>query len=1268
MTLAEVENSSQPSVRREIAPTNAKTWFVPLIVESRRTGNGSQPVSIGVPFPKRVIKAANALSLFDPDGHAAPLQTSVLNRWSDGSIKWLLVDFIVADGNACGDWSLRFDDSHVHAGPQPSLRVLESADGLTIDSGTASFCLNRTSFPPLSQVSIGSAPVLEPESAGLALTDSRGGQWLPRIDRFVVETRGPVRVTIRMEGAFEGASPCRFVARCCFFAGTGLTRLRMTLHNPNAATHRGGLWDLGGCGSIFFQSLAMKMSLRDCELPTVIWASEAGDSPRSCDAPVEIYQDSSGGENWQSRNHVNRQGIVPCKFRGYRVRAAGTETFGLRAAPWISIRSASASLTAAIPEFWQQFPKALEAVGSCLRIGLFPVLWSDSFELQGGEQKTHTVWLNFGDARSPASTLSWVHDPIVARPTAAWCEEAGVLPWIGTTQSESDDDVERLVRSAVAGDHSLAARREIIDEFGWRNYGDVHADHESAHYSGPPPVISHYNNQYDLIHGAALNYLRSADAEWFRLLDPLARHVMDIDVYHTTHDRAAYSGGPFWHTEHYLDAATGTHRGFSKANAKGRMTGGGPCNEHNYTTGLLHYHFLTGDPQARETVLGLADWVIRSDDGSQTILGIVDSGPTGLASRTREPDYHGPGRGCGNSINALLDAWLLSSRPHYLQFAEALIGRSIHPDDDIDAHELLDAERRWSYTVFLAALARYLEIKSEMGECDGMYAYARTSLVRYGQWMMANEVPYLDRSDRLEYPDETWAAQDFRKANVLRLAANHAGPQLRRQMLRPANEIADQAWGHLQRFSTHDSARVLALLLVEGPRDRYFRASQTTVASESSAVGEETQVFPPPQQFLSQRQRVIEQLTHPRGLATAAFRAMHPERWRRYLSSEKQRRTDQRMARNCPVVCQILHDLQVGGAQMLAARLARALRESYSFVFICLDEIGALGEELREEGFAVHQVSRRPGLDQGCPRRISRILRAEQVDLLHCHLYTPFFYGIAARLGYRRPAVLFTEHGRPFPDHPGFKRKAANRLLLERRDRVVGVGAAVRRALEVNEGIAADRVGIVYNGIDLSRHTGEPVCRRTIRREIGVDPDDFLVLQVARLDPVKDHTTALRAIAQVALHRTDVRLVIVGEGPELHVIKRLIAELGIEKYVWLLGLRSDVPRLLIAADAFLLTSVTEGIPLSVIEAMASGLPVIATNVGGVGEVVEDGVTGFLSPAKDPLALAGNLLRLGNDSKLSETLGNAGRIRAQALFAEERMFAEYRKIYEEMLVG
>src|SRR5262249_15814724 len=155
-----------------------------------------------------------------------------------------------------------------------------------------------------------------------------------------------------------------------------------------------------------------------------------------------------------------------------------------------------------------------------------------------------------------------------------------------------DRPMEAFLSGAVEGPNTLAARREVIDEYGWRHYGDLYADHEGAYYAGTPPVISHYNNQYDVIYGTILQYLRSGDARGVDLFDPLARHVIDVDVYHTDRDRPAYNGGLFWHTDHYRDAATCTHRAYSRANQQpGRPYGGGPCNEHNYTTGLLHYYY-----------------------------------------------------------------------------------------------------------------------------------------------------------------------------------------------------------------------------------------------------------------------------------------------------------------------------------------------------------------------------------------------------------------------------------------------------------------------------------------------------------------------------------------------------------------------------------------------------------------------------------------------------------------------------------------------------
>ena len=216
-----------------------------------------------------------------------------------------------------------------------------------------------------------------------------------------------------------------------------------------------------------------------------------------------------------------------------------------------------------------------------------------------------------------------------------------------------------------------------------------------------------------------------------------------------------------------------------------------------------------------------------------------------------------------------------------------------------------------------------------------------------------------------------------------------------------------------------------------------------------------------------------------------------------------------RFGRRPPVICQLLHTLQVGGAEVLAARLGRQLAGECRFVYVCLDEAGTMGEELREEGFVVEVLGRRNGVDWRCARGLASILQREQVDLVHAHQYTPFFYGLFGRLFHRKPALLFTEHGRHFPDYPRLKRKVANRLLLQRRDCVVGVGQAVRQALIDNEGIPGHRVDVIYNGIDTDNFGSVLHDREAVRRELEIGPEQFVILLVARLDYLKDHANGL---------------------------------------------------------------------------------------------------------------------------------------------------------------
>jgi hypothetical protein len=863
------------SVEKQCVPLASQPVLsVPLML---RAVHRMQPVTVGVPLPAGLLRDADGLALRSAEREVA-VQGQALARWADGSVKWLLIDFVADPGEATEAELCHATPACRQAG---KLQVDDLPDAIRVKTGAATFLVDRRVLGPFAQASAKGSDVLH--GSRTILTDERGNPRTARIERIVRESTGPVRATLLFEGSFTGTPACRFVARLCFFAGSGVVRLRFTVHNPRRARHKGGLWDLGDPGSMLFRGLALEFGLLEATAQSLEWSAEPGHGSSVQPAQgFEIYQDSSGGDNWQSRNHVNRHGHVPLSFRGYRMRIGAEERRGLRANPVVCVRGPAGSLAVAAPEFWQQFPKAISIENRTVRVGLFPEQSADLFELQGGEQKTHTVWLHVGDGTASAETLAWVHEPAHVFTTPEWNAASGVIePFTSSNdfdaleQSPAFTRLERYLAEVMSEADGLLKRREIPDEYGWRNFGEVYADHEGAYYKGPSPLISHYNNQYDVVYGGLLHFLRTGQPHWRELFDPLARHVIDIDIYHTMEDRAAYNGGLFWFTDHYKTAGTCTHRSFTKDNcAPGdRSYGGGPGSSHNFTSGLLHYYYLTGDPQAREAVIGLADWVLAMDDGRDTVFSIVDEGPTGVASCTAELDYQGPGRGAGNSINALLDSWLLTGEPRYLEAAETLIRRCIHPTDDVAARDFLNIELRWSYPVFLTALARYLTLKAEDRQLDDMYAYGQASLLHYAEWMVEHERPYFDQAEKMEFPTEVWAAQELRKANVLRLAAAHAEESLRGRLIWRGEELAERGWADLLRFLSRTVARTAAIVFVEGWRDVCLRAFGPKEMPRASAKD-----FPPREDFVPQKRRAMAALKTPGGLAQCVARLARPSR------------------------------------------------------------------------------------------------------------------------------------------------------------------------------------------------------------------------------------------------------------------------------------------------------------------------------------------------------------------------------------------------------
>ncbi len=377
-----------------------------------------------------------------------------------------------------------------------------------------------------------------------------------------------------------------------------------------------------------------------------------------------------------------------------------------------------------------------------------------------------------------------------------------------------------------------------------------------------------------------------------------------------------------------------------------------------------------------------------------------------------------------------------------------------------------------------------------------------------------------------------------------------------------------------------------------------------------------------------------------------------------------------------PTIAHVLHRMHVAGAEVLAAALCRTLRHRFRFVVLCLDDLGPLGQQLAAEGIPVECLHRRPGIDWPLARRLRQACRQHRVDLLHAHQYTPFFYAACSRtllagLQRRRVPLLFTEHGRHYPDIRKRRRVLANRLLLCRGDRVTAVGDFVKQALITNEGIAASRIDVIHNGIDPDAFThalpaARLAARQRIRADLRISPDQPVLLHVARFHPVKDHATCVCAFAQLHAAMPDAVLLLAGDGEQRQAIEQRAADLGVNPSIRFLGVRHDVADLMAAADAFVLSSLSEGLSVTLLEAMAAGLPIAATDVGGNGEVVEHHVTGLLSPRGDAQQLARHMLHLLRDPALARAMGQAGRDRLLAHFTQQRMHDAYADLYQRML--
>lgn len=363
-------------------------------------------------------------------------------------------------------------------------------------------------------------------------------------------------------------------------------------------------------------------------------------------------------------------------------------------------------------------------------------------------------------------------------------------------------------------------------------------------------------------------------------------------------------------------------------------------------------------------------------------------------------------------------------------------------------------------------------------------------------------------------------------------------------------------------------------------------------------------------------------------------------------------------------ILQVVLSLTPGGTERLVIDICQRIRHRFETVVCCLDDEGEWAAGLRDSGIHVVALHRRPGFRPEIGREIAQLARTFGAGVLHCHQYSPFVYGRVAQCWDPRLKIVYTEHGRLSDAPPSWKRRLVNPLLARFKGPIVAVSDELRQYL-VTARFPRDRVSVIHNGIDAA---APPRLAERVRARaaLGFSDDVAVVMSVGRLDPVKNFPSLLDAFALMRHSRPNARLVIVGDGPERAVLERRAAREDLAGAVEFLGMRSNVRMLLAGADLYVNSSISEGVSITILEAMAAGIPVVATAVGGTPEILADGIAGILVPARHPQRLAEAMTALCDNRLARARLATVGRRRLESSFTIQRMVAEYEQIYQRLL--
>ncbi len=362
-------------------------------------------------------------------------------------------------------------------------------------------------------------------------------------------------------------------------------------------------------------------------------------------------------------------------------------------------------------------------------------------------------------------------------------------------------------------------------------------------------------------------------------------------------------------------------------------------------------------------------------------------------------------------------------------------------------------------------------------------------------------------------------------------------------------------------------------------------------------------------------------------------------------------------------ILHLTYGMGVGGTEQVITQLVNHLDDTrFENSIACIEgEVGLLGQGLRERGVEFLVFKREPGFDVKLIKQLGAALKQHKFDIIHCHQYTPFVYGVMAAF-FSKTKVVFTEHGRFHPDSYSWKRRVMNPLLGRATSAIVAISGATAQALAHYEWFARKSIEVVYNGISIGEKTNDAEQREMM----GINAGDVVFGTITRFDTIKNLPMMIDAFQQVCKDNTNARLLLVGDGEERQNIETRVKKYDLQDKVIFAGYQKDTQRYMSVIDVYLLTSFSEGTSMTLLEAMAMGVCSIVTAVGGNVEIIEHGVSGITVASEDVADLSGWMAKLAGDRQQRELLGDGARRVFAERFSVQTMIRQYSDIYDRIL--